>query len=221
MCGRFTIYSSPEVIQDYFELTDLYPFIPSYNVAPSQTILAVRETENHQRVGVPLRWGLIPSWMKEENISSKLTNARVETVHEKPSFRKGFKSRRCLVVADGYYEWNQEITPKQPYYIHTKDNQLLAFAGIWEHWQNDEGKNIESCAIMTQDANQQLSQVHSRMPVIIDHEHFKLWLDTNNQDVDKLRKLLSSIPYPTMTVNKVSSKVNNPRFNSPECIINV
>ncbi len=218
MCGRFTIYSSPEVIQGYFELSELYPFIPSYNVAPSQMILAILEKENHQRVGVPLRWGLIPSWMKEENISTKLINARVETVHEKPSFRKAFKTRRCLVVADGYYEWNQEITPKQPYYIHPKNKELIAFAGLWEHWQNEDGKQIESCAIMTQEANAQLNEVHSRMPVIIDHQHFKTWLDTNNHNVEELRKLLCAIPYPTMTVIPVSPKVNNPRFNSPECI---
>lgn len=219
MCGRFTIYSPPELIQSYFELSELYPFIPSYNVAPSQMVLAIRENNNHQRVGLPLRWGLVPSWMKEENISTKLINARVETVHEKPSFRHAFKSKRCLVVADGYYEWNQEITPKQPYYIQTQDKELMAFAGIWEHWQNKEGKQIESCAIMTQDANSQLAQVHSRMPVIIDQQHFKTWLDTDNHHIEDIRKLLSSIPYPSMRITPVSPKVNNPRFNSPECII--
>lgn len=218
MCGRFTIYSSAGDIEEYFDLTDLYPFAASYNVAPSQVVLAVRENDQKERVSVGLRWGLIPSWMKEENISSKMINARVETVHEKPSFRKAFKTCRCLIVANGFYEWKKQNNGKQPVYIHQADDKLFGFAGLWEHWENNDGLVIESCTILTQDVNDQLREVHNRMPVIIDRDHFSDWLDIQNQDAEQLQSLLSSLPFPEMILTPVGTKVNNPNHNAPDCI---
>jgi len=218
MCGRFTIFSPASVIEEYFELTDLYPFIPSYNVAPSQNILAILENADKKRVGVGLRWGLIPSWMKEENISSQMINARLETVHEKPSFCKAFQSRRCLIVADGIYEWKKTKDSKHPIYIHPENKKPFGMAGLWEHWENNQGNVIESCTILTQEANQQISEVHNRMPVIIDPQNFSPWLDPENHDTDQLQSMLNMLDYPKMALTPVSTKVNNPRFDSPECI---
>lgn len=219
MCGRFTLYSPSDVIQEYFELTDLYPFAANYNVAPSQPVLALRENEIKERLAVPLNWGLIPRWMKEDKISSSnMINARVETVHEKPSFKSPFKYHRCLIAANGYYEWKKEKDHKQPTYMHLENDHPFGFAGIWEHWQNADGSVIESCAILTQEANKQLSEVHHRMPVIINKDNFAAWLDTQNQDVNDIQTLLSSIAFPSMQITPVSTMVNNPRNNTPECI---
>lgn len=216
MCGRFSLKSNASVIKEYFELNGIFEVRPRYNIAPTQDVVAVRQQDD-QRVMTMLRWGLVPSWMKAENISSKLINARAETAHEKPSFRHAFKHKRCLIPVTGFYEWQKLENSKVPYNIHLPNNQLFAFAGIWERWQHED-EIIESCSVLTRGANTQMQAIHSRMPVIIAPENFATWLDVDNLEVEALHHLAMHSKTPKYQMDKVSTKVNNPRFDQPECI---
>lgn len=220
MCGRFSLNSDAVVIKEYFDLNGIFDVAPRYNIAPTQDIAAVREFSEGTRELVMLRWGLVPSWMKEVNISGKLINARAETVFEKPSFRHAFKSKRCIVPVSGFYEWQQKDKIKIPHYIHLPDDQLFAFAGLWEHWSN-EGNTIESCTLLTMDANKQMQTIHNRMPVILAPDDFSTWLDQDNHEVRALHHLVMHSRAPKYVIDKVSTKVNNPRFDQPECILPV
>jgi len=170
------------------------------------------------REGGKLRWGLIPSWAKDLAIGMKLINARAETVAEKPSFRKSFKHRRCLVLADGFYEWQKERRVKQPYYIRLKSERPFAFAGLWDHWADADGQVIESCALLTTEPNELMAPIHNRMPVILNPDAYDDWLDPDQQNVARLATLLGSYPAEDMVANPVSRLVNNARFDDPRCV---
>jgi len=219
MCGRYTLKATPEVVADQFHFEELAEISPRYNIAPSQLVACVRITSGSTtREGGMLRWGLIPSWAKDPAIGMKLINARAETVAEKPSFRKSFKQRRCLVLADGFYEWQKEGRVKQPYYIRLKSERPFAFAGLWDHWASADGKTIETCALLTTEPNALMAPIHNRMPVILNPDTYDDWLDPDQQDVVRLATLLGSYPAEEMVANPVSRLVNNARFDDPRCI---
>ncbi len=218
MCGRFTLTQSTEIIAKVFDLGNIPPFNPSYNIAPSQAIATILiKPDDTQRQLQMLHWGLIPSWAKDFKMGAKLINARAETLTEKPSFRAAFKKRRCLVIADGFYEWQQQDGKKQPFYFKFQNEQPFAFAGLWEHWEG-EGEVIESCTILTTEANQVMQSIHGRMPVILQSKDYDLWLDPSVQKSDLLQPLLLPYSAEAMTPYPVSTRVNKPMNDSPECI---
>ena len=220
MCGRFTITAGFSEIINRFSIQaaigeDLYQ--PSYNAAPSQSVLSVINDGAKNRLGY-LRWGLIPSWAKDEKIGYKLINARAETLSEKPSFRDAFRNRRCLVIADSFYEWKRhESGTKTPMRIHLKSNELFAMAGIWERWKKGT-ETIFTCSIITTEPNQVVRDIHDRMPVILDKEYEQIWLNPKIQDLRQLGECLQSYPSELMATYEVSSLVNSPKNNHPHCI---
>lgn len=218
MCGRFTLSQSAAAIASAFHLNEVPNLEPQYNIAPTQTVATIQQTEPNQRQLKMLRWGLIPAWAKDAAIGARLINARSETVNEKPSFRSAFRQRRCLIVADGFYEWQRQAGKKQPFHIRLQNGQPFAFAGLWEHWQSPEGELIESCTILTTEANDLLRPIHDRMPVILEPEVYDVWLDLTAAQPDKLQQLLHPYPAKAMTAYAVSTKVNKPTNNTPECI---
>jgi putative SOS response-associated peptidase YedK len=219
MCGRFALYTDPLALAKQFQTGNVPDIQPNYNVAPSQTIPIVR-LENNQRQFAMTRWGLIPSWAKDIKIGYNTINARADSVAEKPSFRSAFKHRRCLIPADGYYEW-QELAnskTKQPWFITLKDQQPMALAGLWEHWQGADGSEIESCTIIVTSGNELMQNIHDRMPVILPIEHWDAWLDINNTDKQGFQSLLTQYPHDEMAAWRVSTVVNSPKHNGGECI---
>ena len=216
MCGRYTLRTPVETLVERFEI-DEYPssITPSYNIAPSQGVAAVI-AENGKRKLEMLHWGLIPSWAKDPEVGNKMINARAETVAEKPSYRKAFKERRCLILADGFYEWQKTDSGKQPFYIRMEDESPFAFAGLWESWQN--GREIRSCTIITTSPNEVAAQVHNRMPVILHPEDYEMWLDPDFDEREPLTTLLKPFPAEAMEAYPVSRKVNRPANNDPEVI---
>lgn len=220
MCGRFTLRSAPNLVSEAFGVPELPLFDQSYNVAPTQTVMAVRmQPDQPAREAVLLRWGLIPSWADDPSIGNRLINARADTVATKPSFRSAFKSRRCLVATDGFFEWQKVGSKKQPWYFQMKDGRPFAFAGLWETWRPREGGDpIETCSLITTDANEVLQPVHDRMPVIIPLEEYDAWLDPSQKDVQRLVPLLRPFAADRMRSYPVGVRVNNPRNNDPSCI---
>ena len=219
MCGRFTQTATPEVITEQFDLDEFPLFKPRYNIAPSQQIAAIRlNSEAIKRECVMLRWGLIPSWAKDPKIGNQCINAKAETVAEKPAFRAAFKKRRCLVIADGFYEWQLQGKQKQPMWIGLRDRRPFAFAGLWEHWSPKDGEPIESCTIITTQPNALMESIHTRMPVILDAKDYAAWLDPAFQHVDTLNVLLRPFLAEHMTAFPVSTLVNNPRHDAPQCL---
>jgi len=191
---------------------------PRFNVAPTQAVLAVRLSEEGPREFVRLRWGLVPSWATDLKMGVKLLNARAETVAEKPSFRDAFRKRRCLIAADGYYEWQTENGIKQPYFIHRADRKPFAFAGLWEHWVDPAGEIIQTCTILTTGANDVLKALHDRMPVVIPKNDHTLWLDTAVKDGKQLTPLLRPAADDELTYYPVTPKVNSWKFDNPACV---
>ena len=221
MCGRYVLTTPVEHLAEEFGLTGVPPEIsPNYNVAPTQEVAAVLEEGGERRLEM-LRWGLIPSWAKDPGIGSRMINARSETAPEKPSFRGAFKKRRCLIPADGFYEWQRTNDDKQPFYIHMEDGIPLAFAGLWESWQSPEGPEIRTCTILTTDANELLAPIHNRMPVILQPEAYDPWLAPDTRDLDLLSSLLVSYPGDAMEAYPVSRRVNSPANNEPGCVESV
>lgn len=219
MCGRFTLSQSTEAIASAFNLTQIAPLEPRYNIAPTQLVPCVLYPAAQSASQLQmLRWGLIPAWAKDLAIGAKLINARAETVGEKPSFKSAFKRRRCLIIADGFYEWQRQEGKKQPYYFRLQNVQPFAFAGLWEQWKSPDEETITSCTILTTEANALLRPIHNRMPVIIDPKDYNIWLDTEVQKPELLQPLLQPYQADLMTSYAVSTKVNNPRNNTPECI---
>ncbi len=219
MCGRFTLSVSKETLTQAFHLE--FPNIAAqYNIAPTQEVATVlHNVESNQRQFQHLRWGLIPSWAKNTSIGAKLINARAETIAEKPSFRSAFKHRRCLIIADGFYEWQKQEGKKQPFYFRLNSGQPFGFAGLWEKWKSPEGLEINSCTIVTTQANELLQPIHDRMPVILADSDFDLWLNPEVQKAEALQQLLVPYPASAMTATPVSTKVNNPKHDSPDCIL--
>jgi putative SOS response-associated peptidase YedK len=219
MCGRFTLLAPGEAVAEYFDLPDTPILAPRYNIAPTQPVAAVRvNRDSGVRELTHFHWGLIPRWAKDPNIGSRMINARSETAAEKPSFRTAFKYRRCLVPSDGFYEWQKLNGSKQPVRIQMAGGGLFAIAGLWEHWQSPDGSEIESCTLLTTGPNELLQPVHNRMPVILAEEDFDLWLDPGAQHPGEVQPLLRPYPADQMSFYPVSTHVNNPRNEDPQCI---
>lgn len=217
MCGRFTLRSKASDVAKTFNLLDVPELPLRYNIAPTQAVPIVRLGDDGNRSLALAHWGLIPSWADDPAIGNRMINARADTVATKPSFRTAFKKRRCLLVADGFYEWQKTDGKKQPYYIRLKDGSPFGFAGLWERWERD-GRAIESCAIITTDANELMEPIHNRMPVIIPPSAYDLWLDQAVQEPERLQPLLCPCPAGELTADAVSTVVNNPRNERAECI---
>ena len=217
MCGRITLATPAEDIAEYFQLTDWLPLEPRYNIAPTQAVAVIRHNpmQNHRELAM-LRWGLIPKWAEDLSIGSRLINARSETVSQKPAFHEAFKQRRCLVIADGFYEWKRS-PGKQAYWIHVKDSKLFAMAGLWERKDVANAEPIESFTVLTTEANELLAPLHDRMPVILEPEDYDVWLDPHTKP-EGLKALLKSYPAAAMTMTPVSSRVNDPKNEGAECL---
>jgi putative SOS response-associated peptidase YedK len=217
MCGRFTLRSPAGVIVAQFGLRELAELAARYNIAPTQNVLAIR-VDDATRAWQPawLRWGLIPSWAKDEKIGAQLINARAETIAEKPSFRSAFKQRRCLVVADGFYEWKESGRAKQPFHIRRRDQQPFAFAGLWERWRGGDGA-LETCTIITTEANELMRPLHERMPVILAPRDYGEWLAPAAKP-EALQALLSASDAAELEVVPVNPVVNNARHDAPDCL---
>ena len=218
MCGRFSLGATIRVGQ-LFDLPDWPETPPRYNIAPSQRVPAViQNRETGGREFRSFRWGLVPYWAEDPAVGYRTINARSNTAATKPAFRRSFRERRCLIVADGFYEWKKEGRHKQPFHIRMRDGRPFAFAGLWEHWERAEGKAIDSCTILTAVPNELLRGLHHRMAVILPASEYDLWLDPSIQEVERLQPLLRPFPAEEMTAYPVSTVVNNPRNETPSCI---
>ncbi len=218
MCGRFSLSKPKKVkakdLKIKQEEVDLLK--SRYNIAPSNNIAAIlNEKDRHIE---PLRWGLIPSWSKDESIGQRMINARAETLSEKPSFKGLLNKHRCLILADGFFEWAEATQGKQPYFIHLKSNEPFAFAGLWSHWKSPEGKEIKTCTIVTCAPNALMEKIHNRMPVILDGGARDAWLDPENEAGSDLTKLLRPYPENEMEAYPVSKIVNSPQNDSEACL---
>lgn len=237
MCARFTLKTSAVVLQDLFDLEEVPELMPRYNIAPSQIIPAVVKETDAREMRF-FQWGLVPSWAKDPSIASSLINARLETAPEKPSFRSAFKRRRCLIPADGFFEWTTveeageaglfgDAAPsakpgksyKQPYYFQLADEGPFAFAGLYEYWEGVEAGPIESCTILTTSPNELLAQYHTRMPAIVKPEDYEVWLDPEPKPNELLTALLDPYPSDRMKAVPVSRRMSNPRFDDPEAVV--
>ncbi|MEV6057514.1 SOS response-associated peptidase [Streptomyces sp. NPDC052107] len=242
MCGRYVSTRSPQDLAQLFQVADWRAeetLAPNWNVAPTDDVWAVlertpRDKGDAEQVGRelrPLRWGLVPSWAKDVKVGARLINARVETVHEKPAFRRAFIKRRCLLPADGFYEWQQTKDPttdkvrKQPYFIHPEDHQVMALAGLYEYWRNPQVRHdddptawLMTCTIITTEATDAAGRVHPRMPLALTPDHYDAWLDPRHQDPDDLRALLDQPAGGHLNARPVSMAVNNVRNNGPQLL---
>ncbi|HBE20709.1 MAG TPA: hypothetical protein DEG17_03520 [Cyanobacteria bacterium UBA11149] len=221
MCGRFTQSKLGNAIAEIFQLTEVPALTPRYNIAPTQSVATILKTVALEEKQLKmLHWGLIPSWAKDRSIAVKLINARAETVSIKPAFRSAFRQRRCLVLADGFYEWQQQEnkTIKQPFYFRFRDEHPFALAGLWESWQDVTGKIIDSCTILTTEANKLVSSIHHRMPVILNPADYDLWLDPGVKKLEVLHNLLRPYPTDDLISYPVTKAVNNANYDSVSCI---
>jgi putative SOS response-associated peptidase YedK len=219
MCGRTVVKAKVHDYASMFDLLRVPDLTPNYNVAPTQLTPVVRlKPEDKTREMVLLKWGLIPSWAKEAAVGNGMINARADTVADKPAFRHAFRNRRCLMVADGFYEWQKTNGKKQPYFIGMKDESPFAFAGLWERWKDPANGPVESCALITTDANELVRPIHDRMPVILPRDDYAKWLDPEVEDAGKLQELLVPFPAEEMKTYAVSGLVNKPQNNGPECL---
>jgi len=219
MCGRFTLRTPAADLIEIFEVARSFELTPRYNIAPTQQVAAVREV-NGQREMVQLRWGLLPSWSEAATGGPPMINARAETAATRPAFRHAFRSRRCLIPADGFYEWQTvEGRPKQPFLITLRDEQPFAFAGLWERCRGPDEKTVESCTILTTDANDRLRELHDRMPVILPTDLYGPWLDPHIEETAALESLLKPYPSAEMHFRPVSRRVNSARNDDPDCIL--
>jgi len=219
VCGRFTLRAPPEAVAEHFGLAEPPELSARYNIAPGQPVAAIRAGGGGETRLCELRtWGLVPGWAEAPSIGHRMINARAETVAEKPAFRNAFRKRRCLIPADGFYEWAPGPTPKQPYHIAREDGALFGFAGLWEAWRSEDGREVQSCTIVTTRANATLRRVHDRMPVILDAADYAAWLDPGQRDAERLRELLAPCPEEWLVLQTVGLRVNNPRNDDPECV---
>ncbi|WP_257350826.1 SOS response-associated peptidase [Pseudalkalibacillus decolorationis] len=218
MCGRFTLTAEIDLLMDWFEIDEWADnnLQPRFNIAPSQDLLAIVSNHGKRRAGF-LKWGLVPTWAKDPSIGNKMINSRAETVMEKPSFRNAFKRRRCLIPADGFYEWKKEGKQKQPKYIQMKNKNLFAFAGLWEKWSDENGKSLHTCTILTTKPNELMEDIHNRMPVILPKEDYSTWLEWGGS-AEGLDDLLHPYNTSEMTAHNVSTLVNSPLNDIADCI---
>jgi len=220
MCGRFTLTVDPADLKDAFEdYTFPKKFAPRFNIAPTQPVLAIpNDAKNKANF---FMWGLIPSWAKDPAIGNKLINARGETLAEKPSFRGGFKYKRCLILADGFYEWKSQpgTKTKVPHFIHLKKGGAFAFAGLWDEWHSSDGSTVRSCTIITTTPNKLMATIHDRMPVILEPKNYADWLDASHRTPDSLQPLIKPFPAELMEAYPVSTMVNSPAVDRAELVV--
>ncbi|MDX2270422.1 MAG: SOS response-associated peptidase [Cyanobacteriota bacterium] len=215
MCGRFGLAATAQELFQHFGLDEILDISPRYNIAPGQSIYGVlQDPHTGTRSLHALQWGLIPSWAKDPK---PIINARAETLTEKPTFRTALRQRRCLIPADGFYEWQGRGKSKQPFHIGLKEGSLFAFAGLWETWKSPAGSVIDSCAIITTAPNQLMAGIHDRMPVIVDPSNYEVWLDPTLQDPARVVPLLQTYPAAEMVAYPVSNRVNNAKHEDPLC----
>jgi putative SOS response-associated peptidase YedK len=220
MCGRFTMTVDPAQLRDAFPWLDIREdWGPRYNIAPTQPV-AVVANRGDNRLDF-FRWGLIPSWAKDPSIGNRLINARAETLAEKASFRTAYRRRRCLIFADGFFEWQAEPESKrkQPMYIRLKTGEPFSFAGLWETWNSPDGSQVFSCTIITTEPNELVREIHNRMPVILERETYPLWLDPAEKQPQDLQGLLKPYPAGELTAYAVSTMVNSPGNDDPICVL--
>jgi putative SOS response-associated peptidase YedK len=217
MCGRFVLKATAEQLQLAFDLATLPAVTENYNVAPTQMIPVI--TNEAPRDIVLYRWGLVPSWSKDLSMASKMINARSETVDEKPSFRSAFKRRRCLIPANGFYEWKTVMDGKKtPLYIQLTDAEVFAFGGLWEVWMSPTGEEVRTCTILTTAANDFMTTFHDRMPIIIARDAYSEWLAPGDQPASAMKPLLQQYASAKMTAYEVSKSVNKAGYSAPEMI---
>lgn len=217
MCGRFTLFHNHDEVIDRFQVQNsLFDISPRYNIAPSQPVATI--TDNGTRTMQAAKWGLVPFWAKDDSMASKLINARAETLAEKASFKQAFQKRRCLIPADGFYEWRKEGKTKQPVYIRLRSQQLFCFAGLWEEWKTPEGSTLRTCTIITVPPNELIAPMHHRMAVILKLEQEALWLDSDVKDIAKVAPLLQPYESNEMEFFAVSRKVNSAMVEGADCI---
>jgi putative SOS response-associated peptidase YedK len=217
MCGRYAITSAPEAIRRLFGYDEQPNFPPRYNVAPTQPVPIVRLAEGKRQFAL-VRWGLIPSWVKDPRAFSLLINARGESLNDKPAFRNAMRRRRCLFPADGFYEWRRGGERKTPYYVRLTAGGPLAFAGLWESWTGPNGEEVETAAIVTTRANRALAAIHERMPVIVPPDAFDFWLDAAKVDAETASALIAPAREGVLDVYEVSSAVNRTANDTPALI---
>ena len=217
MCGRFTLTADAKAIQKAFDLDNISGELqPRYNIAPSQPVAIITNQNPNELTYV--KWGLVPSWSKDPAIGNKMINARSETAAEKPSFRSAFKRRRCLIPADGFFEWTTRDKKKVPMYIHLEDNAVFGFAGLWEVWQSPDGSELQTCTILTAEPNDLIRQYHHRMAVILEPDTYDTWLSPDELPTDALMPLMTAYPQEKMRVYEVSTDVNRPINDNPSVI---
>ncbi|NEU32070.1 SOS response-associated peptidase [bacterium LRH843] len=216
MCGRFTLFGPPESLQEEFDLATLPILDERYNIAPTQDVFAIIQAEHKRRAGY-LKWGLIPSWSKDATFCHKLINARAETIDSKPSFKRAFERRRCIIPASGFYEWMKLDEGKQPHFIFPTTMNFFAFAGLWEKWIDEQNHPTYSCTIITTESNELMAPLHHRMPVILSKDSYSTWLDSNTE-IEHVRDLLLPFPSEQMETRPVSTIVNSTRNETDECI---
>lgn len=219
MCGRFALKAPPRTVQEHFHLPEAPHLSSRFNIPPSQAVAAVRHLPGKPfRQLDMLHWGLVPFWAKDAKIGYKMINARAETLAEKPAFRNAFKKRRCLIAADGFFEWRHTGKIRQPFFVQLKNGAVFGFAGLWESWDSPDGNIIESCTIITVPANELIREIHDRMPVILQPDQYETWL-CNPESKHSLNNLLKPYPAEEMETYPVSSLVNSPQNDVPECIL--
>jgi len=218
MCGRFTRHHTPEEIAERFDVEPIdEAAAPRFNIAPSQTVPVIRQVDGREMIAC--KWGLIPFWSKDPKIGNKMINAKGETLAEKASFKTALAKRRCLIPADGFYEWQKNETgQKQPIYIKLRNNGLFAFAGLWEEWKSPDGVKLRTFTIITVEPNELISTIHNRMPAILKPEDEAVWLDPTSS-VTGAAHLLKPYPAGEMEYYPVSTAVNSPKFDDPSCVI--
>jgi putative SOS response-associated peptidase YedK len=218
MCGRYTVTSAPEALRALFRYEEQPNFPARYNVAPTQPIAVVRLIDGKRQFAL-MRWGLLPSWVKDPKAFSLIVNARGESVIDKPAFRAAMKYRRCLIPADGFYEWKASSKgPKQPFYVHAKSGAPLAFAGLWETWTGPNGEELDTATIVTTRANRTLTPIHDRMPVIVPPDAFDLWLDGAHVDAKTAEALIAPAPDDLLEAYPVSTAVNRTANDNPKLL---
>jgi putative SOS response-associated peptidase YedK len=219
MCGRYRLVRKKEILAEVFDAGDDVDWAPRYNVAPGQDVPVIRQDISEPKRSLSLmRWGLIPSWAKDLKIGYKLINARAETVSDKPAFREALQSRRCLIPADGFYEWAKEEQTKSPYCFALIDDSVFAFAGLWDRWKDRNGEALQTCSIITTSANSLVAGVHDRMPVILEPGNYDLWLDPGFRQTEPLLDLLQPYRAGSMHSWRVSPRVNSVENDDAECI---
>jgi len=219
MCGRYRLSRRKQIIEEYFDSpADDLDWVPRYNIAPTQAVPVIRQHPKEPvRVLSSMKWGLIPSWAKDPSVGASMINARSETAHERPAFRDALKFRRCLIPADGFYEWKRTASSKQPFCFEVNDGELFSFAGLWEGWKDTSGNWLKTCTILTTTPNAATKAVHDRMPVILNHEDFDLWLDPGMQNVAAVSELLKPYDARFMRCFPVSPRINHVANDDEEC----